>query len=148
MRASDLAAPRRRGAAVDSSKTACSHRFEALLHPLAPKITSIRAQLVLLVTTVTVLSAFVKNIGALAMMLPVAFQMAKRSKTSPSDGVATDALMCAQEQLVTKENPCTRPSRSTTGSMTIVPQNALPSGLRRHASRVMRPSMTAARKSR
>nr|WP_198683548.1 SLC13 family permease [Peristeroidobacter agariperforans] len=58
--------------------------IEAVLHPLAPKLTSTRAQLVLLVTIVTVLSAFVKNIGALAMMLPVAFQMAKRSKTSPS----------------------------------------------------------------
>ena len=67
-----------------SAAVARSGIIEALLHPLAPKITSTRAQLVLLVTTVTVLSAFVKNIGALAMMLPVAFQMAKRSKTSPS----------------------------------------------------------------
>jgi Na+/H+ antiporter NhaD/arsenite permease-like protein len=32
-----------------------------------------------LVTAVTILSAFVKNIGALAMMMPVAFQMARRS---------------------------------------------------------------------
>ena len=30
------------------------------------------------------LSGFVKNIGALAMMMPVAFQMAKKSRTSPS----------------------------------------------------------------
>lgn len=67
-----------------SAAVARSGIIEALLHPLAPKITSTRAQLVLLVTTVTVLSAFVKNIGALAMMLPVAFQMAKRSRTSPS----------------------------------------------------------------
>lgn len=67
-----------------SAAVARSGIIEALLHPLAPKITSTRAQLVLLVTTVTVLSAFVKNIGALAMMLPVAFQIAKRSKTSPS----------------------------------------------------------------
>jgi di/tricarboxylate transporter len=67
-----------------SAAVARSGTIEAILHPLAPKITSTRAQLVLLVTTVTVLSAFVKNIGALAMMLPVAFQMAKRSKTSPS----------------------------------------------------------------
>ncbi len=34
--------------------------------------------------TVTLLSAFVKNIGALAMMIPVAFQMARRSNASPS----------------------------------------------------------------
>jgi len=67
-----------------SAAVARSGIIEAALHPLAPKITSARAQLILLVTTVTVLSAFVKNIGALAMMLPVAFQMAKRSKTSPS----------------------------------------------------------------
>jgi Na+/H+ antiporter NhaD/arsenite permease-like protein len=33
---------------------------------------------------VTVLSAFVKNTGALAMMLPIAFQLAKRSNTPPS----------------------------------------------------------------
>jgi di/tricarboxylate transporter len=58
--------------------------IEALLHPLAPHIDSVRAQLIVLVTVTTVLSAFVKNIGALAMMLPVAFQLAKRSKVSPS----------------------------------------------------------------
>ncbi|MBX9757683.1 MAG: SLC13 family permease, partial [Beijerinckiaceae bacterium] len=33
---------------------------------------------------VTTLSAFVKNIGALAMMLPVAFQLARRNDTAPS----------------------------------------------------------------
>jgi di/tricarboxylate transporter len=33
---------------------------------------------------VALLSAFVKNIGALAMMIPIALQMAKRSKRSPS----------------------------------------------------------------
>ena len=41
-------------------------------------------QLVLLVVIVTVLSAFVKNIGALAIMIPIAFQFARRSNTSPS----------------------------------------------------------------
>ncbi|MEO8065055.1 MAG: SLC13 family permease [Pseudomonadota bacterium] len=61
-----------------------SRLMESLLQALAPRISSVRAQLILLVTVVTVLSAFVKNIGALAMMLPVAFQMAKRSKVSPS----------------------------------------------------------------
>ena len=30
------------------------------------------------------LSAFVKNIGALAIMIPIAFQMARRSNVSPS----------------------------------------------------------------
>lgn len=32
----------------------------------------------------TVLSAFVKNVGALAMLMPIAFQLARRSGTSPS----------------------------------------------------------------
>ncbi|HKU90790.1 MAG TPA: SLC13 family permease [Steroidobacteraceae bacterium] len=58
--------------------------MENVLQAIGPRISSVRTQLVLLVTMVTVLSAFVKNIGALAMMLPVAFQMAKRSNVSPS----------------------------------------------------------------
>ncbi|TIX52766.1 MAG: SLC13 family permease, partial [Mesorhizobium sp.] len=33
---------------------------------------------------VTILSAFVKNIGALAIMIPIAFQFARRSSVSPS----------------------------------------------------------------
>jgi di/tricarboxylate transporter len=55
-----------------------------VLHKVSPNVTSVQAQIVLLVTAVTILSAFVKNIGALAMMMPVAFQMAKRSNASPS----------------------------------------------------------------
>ncbi|HEU0017309.1 MAG TPA: SLC13 family permease, partial [Methyloceanibacter sp.] len=47
-------------------------------------ITSVQGQVVVLVAVVTILSALVKNIGALAMMLPVAFQMARRSRASPS----------------------------------------------------------------
>lgn len=47
-------------------------------------LTSQRMTIVVLVGSVTLLSAFVKNIGALAMLMPVAFQLAKRSNTSPS----------------------------------------------------------------
>ena len=54
------------------------------MHVIAPYARSTQAQVMLLVTIVTVLSAFVKNIGALAMMLPVAFQLARRNDTSPS----------------------------------------------------------------
>jgi di/tricarboxylate transporter len=61
-----------------------SRLMEGLLQALGPRISSVRGQVILLVTAVAVLSAFVKNIGALAIMLPVAFQMAKRSKVSPS----------------------------------------------------------------
>jgi len=67
-----------------SSAVTRSRLMEGLLQKLGPRLTSVRAQVIVLVTAVTVLSAFVKNIGALAMMLPVAFQMAKRSKVSPS----------------------------------------------------------------
>lgn len=61
-----------------------SRVIEAILQPLSPHLTSVQAQVVMLVIITTVLSAFVKNIGALAMMLPVAFQLAKRSGVSPS----------------------------------------------------------------
>ena len=61
-----------------------SRLMETVLQALGPRIGSVRAQVVLLVAVVTVLSAFVKNIGALAMMLPVAFQVAKRSNASAS----------------------------------------------------------------
>jgi di/tricarboxylate transporter len=61
-----------------------SRLMEGLLQKLGPRLTSVRAQVIMLVMSVAVLSAFVKNIGALAIMLPVAFQMAKRSNVSPS----------------------------------------------------------------
>lgn len=67
-----------------SAAVARSGIIEVALQPLMSRISSVRAQLLVLVAAVTVLSAFVKNIGALAMMIPIAFQMAKRSKTSPS----------------------------------------------------------------
>ena len=67
-----------------SAAVAKSGILEAALARIAPYVTTTQAQMVVLVTTVTVLSAFVKNIGALAMMIPVAFQMARRTKTSPS----------------------------------------------------------------
>ena len=51
---------------------------------MCPTCNSVRAQLALLVIVVAVLSAFVKNIGALAIMIPIAFQFARRSDISPS----------------------------------------------------------------
>ncbi|MFT3972736.1 MAG: SLC13 family permease [Amaricoccus sp.] len=58
--------------------------MEAAIRRLAPNVTRVRMQLLLLVGVVTVLSAFVKNIGALAIMIPIAFQFARRSNVSPS----------------------------------------------------------------
>jgi di/tricarboxylate transporter len=58
--------------------------LEVALNRVGPYLKSTQSQVVVLVLAVTVLSSFVKNIGALAMMIPVAFQMARRTKASPS----------------------------------------------------------------
>jgi di/tricarboxylate transporter len=67
-----------------SAGVARSGIMEFTIQRYAPSVTSVRAQLALLVIVVTVLSAFVKNIGALAIMIPIAFQFARRSGASPS----------------------------------------------------------------
>jgi di/tricarboxylate transporter len=71
-------------ALVVSAAVARSGVIEVALKKVAPQVTSVQGQIALLVATVTVLSAFIKNIGALAMMMPVALQVARRSKASPS----------------------------------------------------------------
>ncbi len=71
-------------ALVVSGAIARSGVLEVALQRLAPSIDRPRAQLVALVVSVTLLSAFVKNIGALAIMMPIAFQMARTSAVSPS----------------------------------------------------------------
>ena len=67
-----------------SAAIARSGAVEVALRRAAPHINSERAQVFVLVAAVTVLSAFIKNIGALAMMIPVAFQIARRSNVPPS----------------------------------------------------------------
>jgi di/tricarboxylate transporter len=57
---------------------------EAALGRVTSSAQRVGTQLITIVGAVTILSAMVKNIGALAMMMPAAFQMAKRSKSSPS----------------------------------------------------------------
>lgn len=47
-------------------------------------VTRVRSQLLLLTASVGLASALVKNVGALAMLMPAAFQMAKRTNASPS----------------------------------------------------------------
>jgi di/tricarboxylate transporter len=56
---------------------------ELALQRISRHVHSVRLQLLVLVATVTILSAFVKNVGALAIMIPLAFQMAPPG-TSPS----------------------------------------------------------------
>ena len=67
-----------------SAAVARSGIMEVAIQRVAPSLRGVRAQLIMLVLVVTVLSAFVKNIGALAIMMPIAFQFAKRSGVSPS----------------------------------------------------------------
>ncbi|RYH13982.1 MAG: SLC13 family permease, partial [Alphaproteobacteria bacterium] len=71
-------------ALVVSGAVSRSGIMEIALQRWAPNLSSPRLQLILLVTVVAVLSAFVKNIGALAIMIPIAFQFARRSNVSPS----------------------------------------------------------------
>uniref|UniRef100_UPI0005546CD9 SLC13 family permease n=1 Tax=Sinorhizobium sojae TaxID=716925 RepID=UPI0005546CD9 len=71
-------------ALIVSAGVARSGIVDAAIQRFLPELQSVRAQLALLVVTVTVLSAFIKNIGALAIMIPVAFQFARRSKVQPS----------------------------------------------------------------
>src|SRR5690606_31039327 len=71
-------------ALVVSAAVSRSCIMEIVVRRFAPNISTPRDQFILLVTVVIVLSAFVKNIGALAIMMPIAFQMARRSGVSPS----------------------------------------------------------------
>jgi di/tricarboxylate transporter len=71
-------------ALVISAAVSRSGVIEAVLNRFAKRLTRIGPQLFVLTASVTFLSAIVKNVGALAMMMPAAFQMAKRSKSSPS----------------------------------------------------------------
>ena len=72
-------------ALVVSAAVARSGVVQMLLRRVGPYLTSTRLQVLALSSSVAVLSAFVKNIGALTMLIPVAFQLARRSNTSPSD---------------------------------------------------------------
>jgi di/tricarboxylate transporter len=67
-----------------SAAIARSGVMEAALRRIAPYARTVRTQVIVLVTAVTMLSAFVKNIAALAMMIPIAMQLARRANISPS----------------------------------------------------------------
>jgi len=71
-------------ALIVSAAISHSGVMEAAVRRYVPDGLSLRAQLTILVAGVAVLSAFIKNIGALAIMIPVAIQMARKSGVSPS----------------------------------------------------------------
>ncbi|HRO59355.1 MAG TPA: SLC13 family permease [Burkholderiaceae bacterium] len=71
-------------ALIVSAAVARSGVVEILLRKVGRFLGSAQSQVFGLVAAVTLLSAFVKNVGALAMLIPVAFQLARRTGTSPS----------------------------------------------------------------
>jgi di/tricarboxylate transporter len=71
-------------ALVVSAAVARSHLIEVVLRWLSQQLSGFRLQLLVLVGAVTLLSALIKNIGALAMMMPAALKIAKKSGTSPA----------------------------------------------------------------
>ena len=71
-------------ALVVSGAISRSGIVETLMRPVGRRLKNIGLQLPILVSAVTFLSAFIKNVGALAIFLPIALQTAKRTKTPPS----------------------------------------------------------------
>ncbi len=67
-----------------SSAVARSGAVETAMRPLLRHLRGTAAQVSVLSGMVLVLSAFTKNIGALAIFMPVAFQLSRRTGTSPS----------------------------------------------------------------
>lgn len=71
-------------ALVLSAAISRSGVVQAWLRPMTPLMQTAGAQITVLGTIVAILSAFTKNIGALATFLPVAVQMSRKSGHSPS----------------------------------------------------------------
>jgi di/tricarboxylate transporter len=71
-------------ALVISAAISRSGIVEAAVARVSVHFTSLGSQLLILVGSVAILSALVKNIGALAMLMPAAFQTAKKTDSSPS----------------------------------------------------------------
>jgi di/tricarboxylate transporter len=71
-------------ALVISAAVERSGVVEAVISRFTRGADRVGAQLTVLVGSVTLLSALVKNIGALAMLMPSAFQLARKSHASPS----------------------------------------------------------------
>jgi di/tricarboxylate transporter len=71
-------------ALVVSAAIARSGITEFAIRPLAPYLKTTQSQVFVLVLAVIVFSTFIKNVGALAILMPVALQFAKKSDTSPA----------------------------------------------------------------
>lgn len=71
-------------ALVVSAAFARSGVVEWVLRPLLPRLKSERSQVPALTAAVTLLSTATKNVGALAILMPVALQVARRTGSAPS----------------------------------------------------------------
>jgi di/tricarboxylate transporter len=71
-------------ALVVSAAIGRSGLVETLMKPLVPRMRTSSMQVAVLVSAVTALSAFMKNIGALAIFIPIALQVARRTEKPAS----------------------------------------------------------------
>ncbi len=71
-------------ALVVSAAISRSGLVETLMKPLVPRMGTSVMQVAVLASAVTALSAFIKNIGALAIFIPIALQVARRTEKPPS----------------------------------------------------------------
>ena len=71
-------------ALVVSSAIARSGIVEAAMRPITPRLRTTAVQVPVLAGCVMLLSMVTKNVGALAIFIPVAMQLARRTRTSPS----------------------------------------------------------------
>jgi len=71
-------------ALVVSAAIGRSGLVETLMKPLVPRMQTSAMQVAVLVSAVTMLSAFIKNVGALAIFIPIALQVAQRAKKPAS----------------------------------------------------------------
>ncbi len=71
-------------ALVVSAAIARSGVIEALMRPILPRLKTTSTQVPVLVGCVLLLSMVTKNVGALAILMPIALQVARRRQTSPS----------------------------------------------------------------
>jgi di/tricarboxylate transporter len=71
-------------ALVVSAGVARSGIVDVAIKKFFPNLKTVRTQIIMLMIVVALLSAFIKNIGALAIMMPVAFQFSRRAGVSPS----------------------------------------------------------------
>ena len=71
-------------ALIVSTAIARSGIVEAAMRPVLPYLSSESRQVPALVVSVTLLSMVTKNVGALAIFMPVALQLARRTGSSPS----------------------------------------------------------------